>query len=378
MTRPKIAILGSRGYPSYYGGFETLVRHLVPFLIERGWDVVVYCRPGQAERLPESDHIEQVFTPGLTSTALSTLSFGATASAHAAADKPDVTFVMNVANGFYLPMLRLRGIPTVVNVDGIEWIRDKWSPTAKRVFRAGARATARFANFLVSDSVSIAEHWKTNFGRPSEFIAYGAEAPESKNAALVREAVGVEPGTYALLVARFVPENSVNEFLDAASIIAHDHPVVLVGSAPDDDPLMRRTAQLDSTTSNIHALGHVSDDDLLFALWSNAGCYFHGHSVGGTNPALVQAMACGAPTVARDTVFNREVLADNALFVDPVGSEIAASVTRVIEDESLRETLAVGARSRAAEAYTWTKILNAYETLFREALKGQHMNSLSQ
>lgn len=368
MSKRTIAIIGSRGFPSYYGGFETLVRHLVPYLHEHDWHVLAYSRPGQTAQFEAVEGIEQVFTPGLDSKSFSTLSFGATAIASAAKRQPDVAFVMNVANGYYLPALKARSVPTVVNVDGLEWLRDKWSTPAKAMFKGGAITTARFADHLVSDSVHIAQHWYHNFERRSAFIAYGADAPQARNAELVSKELGLESGTYALLVARFVPENSVAEFIDAARSISERHPVVLVGSAPESDPLTQSAKRLAAERTNVHAVGHVADDDLLFALWSNAGCYFHGHSVGGTNPALVQAMACGAPTVARDTVFNREVLADAARFVAPVPNEISAAVSAVIENASLREDLSRKAKARAQSTYTWDKILGDYEALFRQSI----------
>ena len=128
-TFPTVAIIGTRGYPSYYGGFETAVRRLVPFLLEHGWAVRVYGRPGAMTEAAEATdpRVEIVTTRGIDSRSLSTLSYGFFSALHALLRPPDVALVMNVANGFWLPLLKLRGIPTVVNVDGIEWERDKWS-----------------------------------------------------------------------------------------------------------------------------------------------------------------------------------------------------------------------------------------------------------
>ena len=139
-----VAIIGTRGYPSYYGGFETLIRRLGPYLVDAGWDVTVYGRPGAVKTDdPLLDpRVSSVMTKGLETKSLSTFSYGLTSSLSAARRKPDVALIMNVANGYWLPLLRSRGIPTVVNVDGIEWERAKWGTNAKRVFRGGARLTA--------------------------------------------------------------------------------------------------------------------------------------------------------------------------------------------------------------------------------------------
>ena len=152
-----VAIIGTRGYPSYYGGFETAVRKLAPDLADMGWDVTVYGRHGATkENDPTLDlRIKRRVTWGMETQNLSTLSHGLTASLDAAVRKPDVALIMNVANGFFLPALRARGIPTLVNVDGIEWEREKWSPKAKMVFRKAAQCTAKWADGLVFDARRI-------------------------------------------------------------------------------------------------------------------------------------------------------------------------------------------------------------------------------
>jgi glycosyltransferase involved in cell wall biosynthesis len=270
--------------------------------------------------------------------------------------KPDVALVMNVANGFWLPLLRARGIPTVVNVDGIEWDRAKWSKVAKAVFRAGAFLTARFANDIIVDSHEIARRWKTQFNRDGIFIPYGGDVPP---------ALPLEPGLthrgYVLVVARFVPENTIPEFIEAAAEIAHTWPVVIVGSSGYGGEIEQSLRDLTARTANIHWLGHVADDQRLLALWQHAGAYFHGHSVGGTNPALVQAMACGSPVVARDTVYNREVLGSHAVFVAPDPASISAGITLAMTDAAGSEKTATAASERAAEHYSWAAISQAYD-----------------
>lgn len=191
---PRVAIIGTRGFPSYYGGFETLVRYLVPYLAERGWEVDVYSRPEHVadEKIPPG--VTQRFTRGVESKSASTLSYGLTACADAARRKPDVALVMNVANGYFLPVLKARGIPVVLNVDGLEWEREKWSAPAKRVFRAGATMSAKFADTLIADSVEIGRHWQQHFGRDAEFIPYGGTVPDGPNSHLVKERLAWRSG----------------------------------------------------------------------------------------------------------------------------------------------------------------------------------------
>lgn len=365
---PSVAIIGTRGYPSYYGGFETAVRKLAPYLATMGWDVTVYGRHGttRADDTHADSRVHTIVTRGLESKNLSTLSHGFTSTFDAAMRDPDVALVFNVANGYYLPMLKARGIPTLVNVDGIEWERAKWSPLAKRVFRTGAQFTARWASGLIFDARAIESYWRENFRAQGIFIPYGGDVPPA-----LEIPDGLIHRGYVLIVARFVPENSVQEFFEAVPTIAADHPVVIVGSSGYGGELDDAARDLASTHSSVSWLGHVSNDPLLLALWQHAGVYFHGHSVGGTNPALVQAMAAGAPILARDTVYNREVLGPTGWFVSPEPKAIAKSVLQLMN--AGQETLNGAARdnaSRAEQHYSWTTVCADYEQALRGLVQG--------
>jgi glycosyltransferase involved in cell wall biosynthesis len=327
--------------------------------------VTVYGRDDAATRSEERDpRVESKVTKGLETKSLSTLSYGLTAVLDCLVHKPDVALVMNVANGFWLPLLRLRGIPSLVNVDGIEWERAKWGRLAKTVFRTGARLTARWGTKLVCDAVEIVRRWKVGFGVEGVFIPYGADR---FSGGAVEE--GLRHRGYVLMVARFVPENTIEEFLDAAAEVAATHDVVIVGSSGYGGPLDERVAALAESSERVRWLGHVNDDDRLFSLWEHAGAYFHGHSVGGTNPALVQAMMCGAPTIARDTVYNREVLADAGVFVAPRAREIAAALVALLDDSARQSDLSAAVRARAEGHYTWESVCASYERELRALVR---------
>lgn len=366
-VRGSVAIIGTRGYPSYYGGFETAVRKLAPFLVDSGWEVTVYGRPGTTK---QKDHtrdlrVQTRTTVGIDSKSLSTLTFGLSAVLDACRRKPDVVLVMNVANGFWLPLLRLRGIPTLVNVDGIEWERAKWGRLAKALFRNGARATARWGTRMVYDARAIAERWRDEFGLDGYVIPYGGDNP-----GVLEPADDLKPRTYVLLVARFVPENSIREFVDAVALLPPNVPVVIVGSSGHGGELDYAVQALSQDHPNVRWLGHVNDHQRLLALWQHAGAYFHGHSVGGTNPALVQAMACGAPTVARDTVYNREVLQSGGIFVQPSPENIAKAILSLLGDPSRQSQLSSEAAKRAEREYTWETICSAYDKALTDLLDG--------
>lgn len=365
---PSVAVIGTRGYPSYYGGFETLVRKLAPFLAEEGWDVTVYGRKGttRSDDKANDSRVGTRVTRGLETKSLSTLSYGLTSALDAASHRPDVALVMNVANGYFLPLLKGRSIPTLVNVDGIEWERAKWSPSAKRVFRTGAALSARWASGLIFDSRAIELYWRDSFGARGTFIPYGGDIPSQLNVPK-----GLTHRGYVLIVARFVPENSITQFFSAVPAIAARHPVVIVGSTGYGGELDESARSLVANHPSVSWLGHVSDDALLLALWQHAGVYFHGHSVGGTNPALVQAMAAGAPILARDTVYNREVLGLGGRFVAADSGQIAAAVLHFMECHAERDDAGRINLLRAEQEYSWARVCRDYEGALRAAV-GPH------
>ncbi len=356
-----IAIIGSRGFPSTYGGYETAVRYIARDWVARGIKVSVYCRDQVDDRRAwNTADVDCIYTPGIHTSKLSTLSFGATSCAHAATVlKPDAALVLNIANGFWLPMLRAAGVPTALNTDGIEWERGKWNATGKKVFYAGARASAKYADVLVCDSRAIGERWEREFGVKSEFIPYGAPVLDDIGDDRVR-AIGLEPGTYALAVARLIPENNVELFVDAVERMEPRVPAVVVGSATYQSPLEKRLRKLDHR-GIIRWLGHVDDQQLLQQLWANSGVYVHGHSVGGTNPALLQAMGAGAPTIVFDSPYNLEVLGDqahNRSYADADG--LGRRLRGVLDDPTRAAGHVADDRSRIATTYSWPAVARRY------------------
>jgi glycosyltransferase involved in cell wall biosynthesis len=276
-----------------------------------------------------------------------------------AKEKPDVALVMNVANGFFLPVLRARGVPVALNVDGVEWERDKWSSVGKRVFRAGAASTARWADCLIADSIAIGQLWQKEFHRDSCFIPYGGDPQSHLPGPEKVVHLGLEPGGYVLIVARLVPENNVLMMLEAAKRIGK--PTVVVGSGGGSD--LERQIRAQHNPPYVTALGHVSDQELLSALWAHCGVYLHGHSAGGTNPALVQAMGLGAPVLALETPFNREVVDCDDLLVPLDADVIARRADMLLRSDDLRIAATAWGRTRVATAYSWANVCAHYESV---------------
>lgn len=362
----KLAILGSRGFPSTYGGYETLVRNLAPYLVEHGHDVTVYCREraGTGRRWL-TDGVECKWTPGLDSKSLSTLSYGASSHLDAMLGGYDAALVLNVANGFYLPLLRARGVPSVVNTDGIEWERGKWGKLARAIFYRGARLTARHADSLVADSRAIAAVWRRLFGVEPRFIPYGAPVISDPGDERIKQ-LGLVRRNYVLVVARLIPENNVDLALDALERMTPPASTVVVGSSNyrcETEARLRRLA----AARRLQWLGHVSDQQLLMQLWWNCGAYVHGHSVGGTNPALLQALGAGAPTLALDTPFNREVIDhDDQLFLHSP-EQLAQRLSRLLQSPLDQQRFSERGRRLVAERYSWPEVCDAYLAALRDA-----------
>jgi glycosyltransferase involved in cell wall biosynthesis len=356
----KLAILGSRGFPSTYGGYETLVRYLAPYLVRAGHNVTVYCRNrDESQRAWLTEDIRCIATPGRDTKSLSTLTFGMTATLDASFRHFDSMLVLNIANGFWLPALRAARIPSAVNTDGIEWERGKWSRIGRATFRVGAWMTAHNATTLICDSQAIGNIWNKRFGSDCVFIPYGAPVLDNVGRERLETArLGDEP--YLLVVARLAPENNVELTLDALDLLREDAPhAVIVGSANFDSPIERRLRRM-AAAGSVSWLGHVDDQRLLTQLWAHSGVYVHGHSVGGTNPALLQALGAGAPTLALDTPFNAEVLPFPEHRFPKDAGVLAGRIRSVITSSSLQEEMAQRGRSIVRERYSWDDVCRAY------------------
>jgi glycosyltransferase involved in cell wall biosynthesis len=368
----KFAILGSRGFPSTYGGYETLVRRLAPYLVQEGHNVTAYCRDrNDGRRTWVTEGVRCIATPGYDSKSLSTLTFGMTGTLDATFRRFDAVLILNIANGFWFPALRLAKTPFAVNTDGIEWERGKWSGTGRTIFRAGASMTAKHAGVLVCDSEAIGTVWKEMFGRDSVFIPYGADVIAEYDRSRL-DAIGVTRDPYVLVVARLAPENNVDLTLDAVELLGDRAPrTIVVGSANFDSPLEERLRALEAHGS-VRWLGHVDDQKLLSQLWAHSAVYVHGHSVGGTNPALLQALGTGAPTLALDTPFNAEVLPypDQRYPLD--AGALAERIVAIASSPPTQQEMANRGRAVIKDRYSWDGVCKAYLETLEGLAEGGH------
>lgn len=356
----KIAILGSRGFPSHYGGYETFVREFAPHCVEREHDVTVYCRwLKDGAPIWDCEGVTCRGVPGVDMQSLSTLTYGAAAARDACRGDYDAVLVLNSANGFFLPVLDRAGFPTVVNTDGLEWERQKWNLLGRTAFRGAAQFVARYASAIVADSRAIGQYWHRKFGVRPTYIPYGGHIIEDDSTDKLDE-LGIPAGEYVLTVSRLVPENNVELTLDALDLLGAERPPhVVVGSSRRPTDLTRRLADR-AQRDDTWWLGHVSDDRLLHQLWRHCRTYAHGHSVGGTNPSLVQALAAGAPTLAYDSEFTRQVIGNVDAYYDDRPESLSDRLLGLGASPEYRETLVENGLTRVREEYSWEAVCDRY------------------
>lgn len=367
-----IAMIGTRGVPAAYGGFETAIEEVGRRLVDRGHDVVVYTR-GSEFNDREYLGMRIVHLPAVPQKQLETPSHTAISAVHAVlGPKPDVAFVFNAANSPFVPVLRARGIPVALHMDGLEWRRSKWGPRGRAYYRWAEQRGVRTADALIADAPGIADYYSDQFGVATELLRYGAPILEGAPEDGIR-ALGLEPGSYHLVVARFEPENHVLEIVEGYRRSSSVRPLVVVGSAPYSGAYTQAIREAAEGDPRIRLLGGVFDQDLLDALYVHAYTYAHGHSVGGTNPSLLRAMGAGTAVIAYDVDFNREVLDDQGWFFADA-SQAATHFDVVENDPSAVERLSTAARERASRWFRWDDVAAAYEQLAVRLAAGESIH----
>lgn len=355
-----IAMVGTRGVPARYGGFETCIEEVGARLADRGHRVVVYCRPTGDGRPATHLGMELVHQASLRRRSLETLSHTALSTGHLLRHRTDVALMFNAANAPFLPALRAARIPVATHVDGLEWKRAKWGRAGQNYYKLVERLAVRWSDALIADAVGIADHYRDKFSASTDLIAYGA--PDISGVGDTRLAeLGLTAGGYHLVVARFEPENHVLQIVQGYVASQARRPLIVVGSAPYSGEYT--TAIHAAADDRVRFLGGVWDSELLDQLYAGARTYLHGHSVGGTNPSLLRAIGAGTATTAFDVVFNREVLADSGeYFTDP--ADLAAVIDRT-ELDDLDISRRGAAAGRRAAAYDWDDVTDRYEQLCR-------------
>lgn len=363
-----IAMVGTRGVPASYGGFETAVEEVGKRLVGRGHEVTVYSR-GQKHPEPEYLGMRLVHLPAVAQKQLDTPSHTALSALHLITRRtPDVAFVFNAANSPFLPAFRLRGVPVALHMDGLEWRRAKWGGMGKAYYRRAEEFGVRTGDALIADAPGIADYYRDQFSVDTELIRYGAPLLEGTPSTRLGE-VGVAKGQYHLVVARFEPENHVLEIVEGYRRSEAKVPLLLVGSAPYGAAYLEAIRSAAGGDPRIRLVGGIYDQELLDALYANAYTYIHGHSVGGTNPSLLRAIGAATPVVAFDVGFNREVIEDDGWFFR-TPEELAAQLPGIEADPHSAAQRGARNRERAEYRFNWEDVASDYEDLARRLAGG--------
>ncbi len=355
----KIALIGTRGIPAAYSGFETAVQHLAEQFTARGHEVVVYCRPHMTERQREHAGARLVHLPTVQNKYLDTIVHTALSTGHMITrDRPDVAIYFIAGNAPVVPFARMAGVPSILQIDGMDSERAKWPKAARKLIRQAERMSAAVATIAVTDSESVADLYEQRFGRRILSIPYGASLPDPGTTAEC-ERLGVEPDRFILFVGRLVPENNAHLLVEAHRLLAPDWPLVIVGDAPYADKYI---ADLKAKANGtIIFPGYVFGDGYA-ELVHRCGLMCAPTEVGGTHPVIIEAMAAGAPLIVSDHAPNIEVVGDTAATFPLAGEAeaLAVVIDELMGDPARRAALGAAAAERAKERFSWDRCAERY------------------
>ncbi|MFN7924370.1 MAG: DUF1972 domain-containing protein [Bryobacteraceae bacterium] len=355
----RIAIVGTRGIPARYGGFETFAEELATRLVARGHSVTVYCRQRRDE--PRYRGVDLVTLPTIRHKYLDTVAHTFVSTLHLLFHRPDVALYCNAANAIFTWMPRMAGVPVALNVDGLERNRKKWNVLGRAWYRLGEWLSTFCPNEVVSDAENIAAYYRERYGKASTFIPYGADTAKAEGTATLAQ-LGLEPGRYFLYVSRMEPENNALLVRQAFEQVESDMKLALIGDAPYAAEYIRSVRE--TTDPRIVMPGAIYGEGYR-ELTSHSFAYIQATEVGGTHPALIESMGRGALTLYLDTPENAEVAGGAAVaFTHDNLAEKLREVLAMTEDE--RQDLRRRATARVAERYGWASVTDAYERLFQK------------
>lgn len=368
-----LAILGTRGIPAKYGGFETFAEQLAIRLVKRGFHVTVYAE-AEESGLPDTwiqgVRVRYIARPRLGAASVVGFDCRCLADAHG---QFDVVYMLGYGAAWACWVSRRMGQRVWLNVDGLEWARNKWGWSARTYLRWMEWVSSWAPSRIIADAQAIADHFRSRFPQavPCSFIAYGAdEVKANLHSPALLKAWGLVPGQYALMVARPEPENHVLEIIRGYRQSDRVEPLVVVG---DVQPVSKyQELLLAETSDRVKFLGGIYDPAILGCLRVNAACYLHGHSVGGTNPSLLEALACGNLTIAHDNPFNREVARDAAWYFSSL-PELVSCLRQVMDmPEPARSIAQIRSRQVIRDHYTWDGIADVYARLLHAEQADDH------
>jgi glycosyltransferase involved in cell wall biosynthesis len=354
----RFSILGTRGIPARYGGFETFAEELSTRLAKRGHQVTVYCRERHSE--PSYRGVRLQYLPTIHHKYFDTLAHTALSTLHLLGSRNDVLLYCNAANAVFTWVPRALGMRVALNVDGLERHRKKWNVLAKAWYRWSEWLATWMPNAVVTDAQAIAEYYRVRYQRDSVMIPYGAEIGKVETTAVLQK-LGLEPKRYFLYVSRMEPENNALLVREAFERVATDLKLALIGDAPYAADYMAKVH--DTSDPRIVIPGAIYGEG-YGELGSHCFAYIQATEVGGTHPALIEAMGRGALTLYLDTPENAEVAGGAGLpFTHENLAEVMQKLLAISEEE--RDCWRARAVERVRSHYSWEAVTDAYERLLK-------------
>ena len=359
----KIAIMGIRGIPANYGGFETFIEEMAPRLVEKGHDVTVYGRANMIQCADEYYKGVRIrILPTISHKYLDTVAHTCVCVLYSFFHRYDVVFICNSANAIFTIVPRIMGKPTVLNVDGLEWKRQKWNRAGRAFYRISEFLATICPTAIVTDAREVEKYYLKKFGASSTFIPYGApEQPVTTRDAL--DQLGLSPGEYILYVSRMEPENNAHRVVEAFEQVRTDRKLVMVGDAPYSSEYIKRLRS--TKDERIIFTGYVFGNAYR-ELQSHAYFYVQATEVGGTHPALLEGMGYGNCILANDVPEHREVLGSaGILFSSTDNGDLAKKMQRLCDDPGEVEKYRKRIERTVRKKYSWQSVTDEYEKLFR-------------
>jgi len=361
----KISIVGSRGIPNRYGGFEAFAEHLSKRLADRGHDVRVYCRkPFTTPADIFDQRVRRVILPSVRSKHLDTAFHTFLSALHVSFSDSDAVVMVNVANSIWAWIPRLFGKPVALNVDGLDRKRKKWGPLARAVLRACEWISVVTPTRIVTDSETARQYYLDRYSKPTTMIGYGAEVPDSLSGDEL-DRYKLTPGAYFLYVSRLEKENNPELVIREYNTARPAWPLVIVGGNAYDESYVKYLESL--AGPGVIFCGPIYGHG-YWILQRNAGVFIFGCEVGGIHPALIEAMAAARPVLYLDTPANRETAADCAVAFTLTPGDLAARMVGLAQAASSRTELGERAAARARLLYGWDKVAAQYQSLCLEML----------
>jgi glycosyltransferase involved in cell wall biosynthesis len=359
-----IAILGTRGIPARYGGFETFAEELATILTARGHDITVYARRAFFENKPKLQEYKGIkvrVLPTVMHKYLETPLHAFFSLFHVLFCKFDVILLCNAANSPFAWLPKIKGLPIAINVDGIERKRAKWNALGKLWYLLGEKTSVWFATKVIADAKVIFDYYKEKYGICPEVIAYGARANVLSPGNTLKK-FNLTPRKYILYVSRLEPENNALGVIEAYNKLNTDMPLVIVGDAPYAKDYV---VKLHATACSRVVFTGYQFAEAYHELQSNCYFYIQATEVGGTHPALIEAMAYQNCVVANGTPENVEVLGDAGLIYSKNNFEELSNIMhRLLNNSEEVRHFGALAKTRANAVYSWDRIADQYEALF--------------